>query len=332
MPAFLWALAVLSGLVSVAHAQPVPRSESGPATMRLVVPFPPGGGAGTLAAAIAPALGAATGAQVSVEYVSGKDGQLGTRMVATAPADGRTLLLGSTASLLAPGLVTGGRIFDPVTEFEPVAIVAKIPRVIAVHPSLPVKTMDDLVRLVRTGGPVRCGFADALGEFASVEFGRLTGTTLRCVDYDGITERMRDDVMSGRINLTFESAFIGDVQRGALLPLAVASTWRMPSLPQVPTTSEAGIPGLEAVAWLALLAPPRTPAPVVATLREAALGALATPAVRDVLQQRGYVVRPLSPVQTREFLQADADRWRKALTRRVQPRSHIPSAALAMAR
>jgi tripartite-type tricarboxylate transporter receptor subunit TctC len=316
--AFVGTLALApAAFAQVVAPVPTPR----PDAIRLVVPFPPGGGSGALAQVLAPAMGHALGIPVGVEHVAGEGGQLGMRTVAGAAPDGRTLLLGSTASLLAPGLVTRARIVDPTAEFEPVAIVAKLPRLVVVHPSLPARSLDELIRLVRSGAGVRCAYSDSLGEFASVEFARLTGTTLRCADYDGRMPGLREDLLAGRVNLAFEGAFVREVQQGALKALAVASTWRLPSLPNVPTTSEGGLPGLEAVAWLALLAPPRTPAPVVASLREAALAAIDRPEVRAVMQQRGYVVRPLSPVQTREFLAADTERWRRLLARRAQPRS-----------
>jgi tripartite-type tricarboxylate transporter receptor subunit TctC len=314
------------------RAAAVEHERPGRNDVAIVVPFPAGGGAGAIANALRQPLAEALRAEVTVEHQPGEDGQVAARAVAAATPDGHRLLLGSTSSLLAPGIVGAGRVIDPVAEFEPIVIVGHVPRVIAVHASVPVRTMDDLVRLARSGGELRCGFSDALAEFAIAEFARLTATTLRCVDYDGLTPRFREDVISGRVDLTFETAFLPEIRRGALRAIAVTSPWRLPSHKDVPTASEAGVAGLEAVGWLALLAPRGTPPQRIEALREAAQTALAREAVRTVLEERGYVVRPLPPGQMRAFLQADTERWRKAQLRRAHRRSGPGSEAIAQTR
>lgn len=299
----LLALAALLG-VPAADAQR-------PRGVTVVVPFAPGGGADLVAQAMADTLPPILGEPVAVQHRPGDDGLAAVDEFMNAPPDGSTLLLGSTASLFFAPLAKGRAPLDPTEDFEPIALVASVPRTILVHPSLEVKTLDQLIRLAREHpGKITCGTSDQLSQYAARLFERQAGVKLDCRAYEG-GAALRVDLLAGRRQVAFESLFVPEVRAGQLRAVAVASPGRMRALPDVPTTSEAGLPGVEATAWHALVAPKGTPRERVDALASAVGSAVRQPAYVAALEARGYVVRPMTTTQMRQYLQRDIALWRR---------------------
>ena len=298
-------IAALAALASSpAGAQPRP--------VTIIVAFAPGGGADFVAQRLAETLPALLGARVVLSHRPGEDGLVAAEEAMRAPADGYTLLLGSTASLVHAPLAQNRMPIDPVEDFEPVAMVASAPRLVVVHPSLDAKNLDQLIRLARDQpGKLTCGTADQFSQHAVRLFERQAGVKLDCAHFDGAA-MLREELVSGRRKIAFESAFLPEVQAGHLRAIAVAGPSRMRPLPDVPTTSEAGLPGVEAVIWQVVVAPKGTDRARVETLASAIDAALKQPAFVQSLESRGFVVRPMSRAQMRTLLQRDMQTWRRA--------------------
>jgi tripartite-type tricarboxylate transporter receptor subunit TctC len=283
-----------------------------PRPLTIVVPFDRGGGADFVAQRLAEAMAPILAEPVAVLHRPGEDGLLAADEVARAPADGRTLLLGSTASLVFAPLARGRMPLDAAEDYEPVALVSSVPRLILVHPSLDVKNLDQLIRLAREQpGKLPCGTSDQLSQHAARLFERQAGVRIECTHYPG-GAALRDDLLAGRRKLAFESFLLPEVQAGQLQALAVAASNRMRAMPDVPTTSESGLPGVEAIAWSALLAPKGTDRARIEKLAKATGEALRQPAFVAALEGRGYVVRPMTTLQMKQYLQRDMSIWRRA--------------------
>jgi tripartite-type tricarboxylate transporter receptor subunit TctC len=277
----------------------------------LVVPFPEGGEADFVARQIAEALPRALGEPVGIAHRSGEDGLSGVNEVLRAPADGRTLLMGSTASVVFAPMAQGRPPFDPTEDFTPIAIVGTISRLVLAHPSLPANNLDQLIRLAReTPGALTCGTADQVSQQAARLFERHAGVRLDCVAYPG-GAALREDLLAGKRKVAFENVFLPEVQAGRLRALAIAGPGRMRVLPDVPTASESGLPGLEAVTWLAVLAPKGVDRARAEQLATAMAVTLSQPTVVAALEARGYMVRPMSGPQMRQLLQRDLANWRR---------------------
>jgi tripartite-type tricarboxylate transporter receptor subunit TctC len=193
---------------------------------------------------------------------------------------------------------------------------------VLVHPSLDVSNLDQLIRLAREQpGRLTCGTADQLSQHAVRLFERQAGVRLDCTHYAG-GQALRSDLLSGKRKVAFESLYVPEVQSGQLRALAVAGPSRIRVLPDVPTTSESGLPGLEATAWLALLAPKGTDRARVERLAAATAAVLQHPVFIGALEARGHSVRPMTAPQMRQFLQRDVSAWRR--TSRIRPQgAHV---------
>jgi tripartite-type tricarboxylate transporter receptor subunit TctC len=279
--------------------------------LTLVVPFARGGGADFVAQRLLEVLPAALGEPVTLDYRPGDDGLTAADEMARAAPDGSALLLGSTASLMFAPLAKGRMPYDPAEDFEPVALVSSVPRLVLVHPSVAARNLDQLIRLAREQkGKLTCGTSDQLSQHAVRLFEQRAGVKLDCVHYDG-GAALRPHLMSGKVQFAIESFFLPEAQSGHLRAIAVAAPGRMRALPDVPTTLESGLPGVEAVAWHALFAPKGTDRARLDALTAAVGKALQQPAFASAMEARGYVVRPMTAPQMRHYLQRDLMVWRR---------------------
>ena len=295
-------------IVGVAHADTA-----------LVVPFPPGGGSSFVAQLLADALPRALGEPVVVVHRPGEDGTVAVDAVAHATPDGRTLLVGSSSSLLFAPLAYGRVRVDPLRDFALIGIIGMVPRVLVVNASLPVRNLDVLIRYARESpSELACGMADRLSEHAIRLFERHAGVHLDCVAYDGVAA-LREALLSGKRKFALESAYLPEVQAGRLRALAVASPARMKALPDVPTTSEAGLPALDVRTWVALFAPKGTDAVRVEQLTNALSATLRDPRIAASIEARGFVVRPMSVAQARDYLAREVLLWRRMVAVSRQP-------------
>lgn len=280
----------------------------------LVVGFPPGGSNDVVARIIAPKMAEILGQPIVIENRPGANATMGTDYVAKAAPDGYTLTLGSLSPLVI-SLATYANIpYDTARDFAPINTVALTPEVIAVHPSIPVKTLPELVALSKKGQVTLSSSGNGgLPHLAIELLKNLSKGDFLHVPYKGAGPAVID-TLGGHVNGVVMDlpAVSTQVREGKLRALAVTNRERNAVLPNVPTSGEQGLPGLLAVNWFALMAPKGTPAPIVAKLNAALLKTVALPQVKEELAKVG--VEPFtqaSPEAFRKFLNEEIVRWGK---------------------
>jgi tripartite-type tricarboxylate transporter receptor subunit TctC len=273
----------------------------------IIVPWPPGGVADYVARVIGQKISADLGQSVIVENRPGAGTNIGSDYVAKARPDGYTLLLSSSNNAVNTFLFRNMP-YDPVKSFTPVSLLVNVPNVLVVNPSVPAKTVAELVSYAKAH-PDELTYASAgngsPAHLAAEQFKSMAGVKIRNITYKGAAPALTD-VMAGRVSMMFTNlpASLSAIQSGKLRALGIGSTARLPVMPNLPTIAEAGVAGYEAGAWYGLMAPAGTPADVVARLQKA-LGAARTPAVMDTLRQRGTDPRITSPQDLQQQVQAD---------------------------
>ena len=296
----------VAGLVP-AHAQNWP---TGP--VKIIVPFPAGGSADTLARTLGQAMQEATGQNFVVENRTGAGGNIGTAEVARAQADGSTILLTPSSVAIAPVLYAKPG-YDPVKDFAPVTLVGNIPMVVVVHPSLPVKTMGELVALAKSK-PGDISYASAgfgtTNHLAFELFMAQTGTNFVHVPYRGNPLAMVD-VIAGQVPVFFDFVLTGrpHVQANSVRALATTGTKRSGVLPDVPTAIEAGVKDFEASTWFGVYAPAATPKPMIDRMNAIFAAALATKAVQERFSGLGVDPMPLGPDTLGQLTKDDLAKW-----------------------
>ena len=266
------ALCAASGL---AQAQTYPTK-----TVRIIVPFAPGGGSDFIARLIAPPLNKSLGQQFIVDNRPGAGSTLGSEIALKSPADGYTLLLISGSFTTAPSLYKNLK-YDTLSDMTPVVQTENGPYLITVHPSLPVKTVKDLVALAKAN-PTTINFASTgnggITHLASELFALRTGIKLTHIPYKGTGPGVTD-TLAGHTQMMVAavSASIGHVKSNRLRGLAVSSPKRLPALPNIPTVAEAGVPGFVMTVWHGVVAPVKTPRAMINVLNAAVNKAVTSP-------------------------------------------------------
>jgi tripartite-type tricarboxylate transporter receptor subunit TctC len=294
------------------QAQPFPSKP-----VRLVVPFAPGGGTDVATRIIAPKLSERIGQPVVVDNRPGAAGAVGAESVAKSAPDGYTMLIGSTSELAIGPNLRARMPYDVQRDFAAVAPFAATPMVLVVTPSLPVKTTMDLVKLARKRpGDINFGSAGAGtgNHMWSVMLAHMTGINIVHVAYKGAGPA-QVDVMSGQVQMMFSTlpAATPFVNSGRLKALAVSSAKRVPTLPQVPTVMESGVPGFEAVYWYGFFAPVATPKDVQSRVLSDTAAVLKTPDIVASLSKQGLQTFDLSQAQFAAFVRAEGEKWRKVV-------------------
>jgi tripartite-type tricarboxylate transporter receptor subunit TctC len=309
--------AIISGVLAAVAAAGDAAAQKWPEkTVRIVVPFTPGGGTDVFARILAQHLGGAYGQQFIVDNRPGAGSTLGTELVAKAPADGYTLLMTSASFSFNPGLYPKLR-FDPIKDFTPVSLVVRVPHVIVVIPSLPVRNLQDLVKLARAR-PGEVLYASAgpgsAMHLAGALFAVVTKTTLTHVPYKGGPQTAMA-VISGEATTAFNTpeTVLPLIRGGRLRPLAVSTRERAPALPDVPTAMEAGFKDYEAIGWFGLLAPAGTPPAVVGQLSGEIAKAMAAPAIRERAMQEGATPVGNTPAEFDRFVRAEIAKWTRII-------------------
>ena len=285
--------------------------------VRMIVPFQPGGGSDTVGRALARGMSERLGQPIVVENRVGAAGSIGADFAARAPADGYTILLGSTSELTQYPVVNPKIRYDPVRDFAPIGMVAIVPLVFIVHPTLPVRSVAEFTRLARSRpGQIDFGSAGvgATSHLAVEHYILLTGVKLNHVPYKG-SPQATAELVAGHIQLaiaTLPSA-ISFIQANRLKALAVSSEKRVPGLPQVPTMQEAGVKDYVNVLWTGLLAPRGTPAAIVKQLHGEIPAALEHPDVRKALDAGGASPQPSTPEAFAAFINAELEKWKRVV-------------------
>lgn len=260
--------------------------------IRLIVPYPPGGATDIVSRVYAQQLSRGLAQQVLVENRPGAGATIGTLAAAKSPADGYTLVLGTLSNLAcAPSLYPNVG-YDPVKSFAPVSLLTKSPFVILVHPSVPAGSLSELIKLAKARpGDLMYGSAGSgtLPHIAGEMFKTAAGVELVHVPYKGGGGAGSADLLTGRVQLTFNQLpqFLPSVEAGKLKVLAVAGPKRLPQLPNVPTTAEAGLSEFHVVSWFGLVTPAGTPSEAIRRLNGEIVKASVDKQVQDALATRG---------------------------------------------
>ncbi len=279
----------------------------------LIVPFAPGGSSEVLSRMIGQKLTESWKQQVVVENKPGAAGNIAMEYVQRARPDGYTLILGHIGTLAVNPAMFAKLPYDPVNGFIPVAMIASVPNVVAVHPGVPAKTLKEFVELARTKpGSINYGSAGngSAGHLAMEYLRQVASIDLTHVPYKG-TGPMTTDLLAGQTQATFTGALplMPFIKEGRLRALAVGSAKRIPSLPDVPTVAESGYAGFETSQWYGILAPAGTPQPIVDKLSNEIRRILGQPDVTGRLSADGSVPLAMSPQEFGAFIRKEMERW-----------------------
>jgi tripartite-type tricarboxylate transporter receptor subunit TctC len=306
---FLIVMAAVLGLGGSARAEDYPSRP-----IRMIVPFAPGGTADIIARPLAQKFGAILGQSIVVVNRGGAGGALGAATVAQAKPDGYTILLGSNGALTISQHL-GPLPYDPFKQLAPVGLVATSQFVLVTHPSVKAQSVAGLIALAKAS-PRKLTFGSAgvgnVGHLAAELFDSMAGVKMLHVPYAGAGP-MTVDLLAGRVDLAFPglSSMLPSIKSGALKALAVTGPARSPLLPDVPTLSEAGLAGYEAVTFWAVLVPAGTPEDIVKRLNAALGETLRSAEVRKFYQESSNEPTPGTPEDLTRRMQADTEKWGK---------------------
>ena len=284
--------------------------------LRVIVPFSPGGAVDGPMRAIAAELGKQLRQQIVIDNRPGAGATIGSEAVAKAAPDGYTLLLASQTNAISASLYPKLN-YAPIDDFTGISLLAREPGVLVVHPSLPVKTVAELVALAkeRNGQLDYASSGNGSGQHLFMAlFASMAGIQLTHVPYRG-SAQATTDLLGGTVLLAMpgSAGMVAHVRAGKLRALAVSGVARSPQLPDVPTLAESGYPGYSAYVWLGLLAPKGTAPAIVARLHRELQSALATPEVKSYLADAGIEVVGSTPTEFDAFYRNERDRWARVV-------------------
>ncbi len=300
------------GLASLAIAQSFPDH-----AITLIVPNPPGGLVDTSARLLSEPLSRVLNETVIVENKPGASGNTAYQFVAKAKPDGYTLLISYSGYHVGNPALMDKLPWDPLKDFAPIALLTVSTNVIAVHPSIPVNNLKELIAYAKAN-PGKLNYASqgngSVSHIGTEIFKQTTGIEMVHVPYKGSGPAIQD-VLAGQVQvfITTPPSVMQHVQSGKLKGLAVTGKTRHPSMPNVPTTSEAGLPGFQLESWVALYAPASTPAPVIAKLSEAVKKSLEQAEVKQRADTAGVELRYLNPQQMDALLKKELPYWNKVI-------------------
>ncbi len=298
----------------LAVALPAWADEAYPARpISLVVPFPAGGPTDIVARIVGGRMGELLGQPFVIDNRGGAGGSIGSDIVAKAPPDGYTILIGTLATHALNTLVLPSVPYDPVRDFEPIGELLVNPNVLLINPSLGVTSVQELIRLLKAN-PGKYGYASSGNgtplHLAGELFKLRTGVDMPHVPYRGAAPAL-NDLMSGQIMIMFETptSSVGFIRAGTIRALAVNSLQRCSALPDVPTMAEAGVPDYVTYTWNGLFAPAKTSRAIIERLNAASNRALDDPAVRAKLTELGTDVMGSSPEALGQLVKAELAKW-----------------------
>ena len=294
----------------MAHAQTYPSKP-----VRMIVGFPPGGGTDVVARVLSQRMSEMYGQTFVVENRAGATGTIGADVLAKSPADGYTLMMGHANShAIAPNLMAKLP-YDPIKDFAPVAYVGYVPNVLSLHPSVPAKSMKELVALLKSN-PAKYTYASSgngSSQHLSGEmFKLLTGTNILHVPYKGSGDAIKD-LIAGTVSMNFDTMppVLEHIKAGKLRGLGISTPKRLAQLPDVPTFAEEGLTGFEILNWYGVMAPAATPKDIVMKLATDMNKAMREPEVKARLEQVGTQLKELSPDEFGAFMRAELAKYAK---------------------
>ena len=304
------ALACLAGISAAtgAHAQVWPAR-----TIRLIVPFPPGGGNDVIARAVAQKLGERLGQQVVVDNRAGANGIVGLQAMMQAAPDGHTIAVGAAGPLAVNPALYEKLPYDPLKDFVPITNMVNFPLLLVTHPSVPAKTTRELVALAKAK-PGTLYYSSPgsgnSGHLAGELFNSVAGVKTVHVPYKGQGPALAD-LLAGQVQMLYSSipSVLPHVKQGQLNAIAVGSAKRVPSLPDIPTIAESGVPGYEAYSWVGMIAPVGTPKEVIARFNREIVDILKQKDVAEKLNGQGALPVGDTPEQFGLYIKAEMDKW-----------------------
>jgi len=282
----------------------------------IIVPFGPGNAYDLMARYLADRLRDATGQAFIVDAKQGALGSIAASYVARATPDGYTLLFGANSTHAANVHLFRKLPYDPVADFVPITTLATIPQVLVVSTDLNVNNLGELIALARKSpGKLNYGSSSATGRVASEAFRQVASIDAVHVPYKTSAQAITD-LVSGQLHFLVTDAGLGiaQAQAGRVKALGVTSAQRVPAIPDLPTIAEAGVPGYEFTAWLALFAPARTPQPIVNRLADLVNGIVRSPGMQESLARMYALPFPGNPESLRQLVDKDTARWGKLIT------------------
>ncbi len=281
--------------------------------IRLVVPFPPGGGADNLARTIMPKVAEALGETIVIDNKPGAGGNVGAEIVARSAPDGYTLLYGTNGTHAINQTLYGNLRFDPIKDFAPVSRMTAIAAMLTVTPGFPAHSVSELIAYAQAN-PGKLNFASAgngtTSHLAGELFRSMTGIDIVHVPYRG-GALAATDVVGGQVQMMIDVMpnTYPLVKGGKLRGLAVTTAQRFPAAPEIPTIAESGVPGFEVSAWDGILAPAGTPSAVIDKLNAAIRHSLDDPQVRAALLARGAQAVPSTPEEFARHIKTQTQKW-----------------------
>jgi len=300
------------GAMGVASAQTYPAKP-----VRVIIAYPPGGGVDFVGRLLAQKLTESWGQQVLVDSRAGGGGNIGTQIASKAPADGYTLLLSPLGPLVINPSLFSKLPFDPARDFDPVTTVISALNLLVVHPSLPVKSVKELIALAKAK-PGQLKFASSshgnTDHLAGELFKSMTGVNMLHVPYKGGAPATMD-LIAGQVEVFFGPLqnVAPHIQAGKLRSLAATSAKRWPSMPDLPTIAESGVPGFEVDNWYGLLTPVKAPKEIIASLNADVGKVLQLPDVKERLASNGMIPFPSSPEQFAAHMKVETAKWAKVV-------------------
>lgn len=306
-------LALVVSLLALApHAMVQAQSSYSSRPIKLIVPFPPGGNVDVSARILAPELQKVLGQPVVVDNKAGASGTLGLDAVAKSPPDGYTIGVASPINHLTAPSLYPKLPYDSIKDFTPVGLIASVPMVLVVGPSLPARSVQELLTAAKAkpGGMTMASAGNGSGNHIVGElFQDATGTRFAHIPYKG-SAPANSDLMGGHVDLHFDqlSSVLPLIKGGKLRPLAVTTTTRSAQLPEVPTLAEAGVPDFDASTTLGLVLPGGASPELVGKLSQALNTVLKNPAVKEAFVRLGSEARESSPAEYAAFIRSEIDR------------------------
>jgi len=304
-------IAVLALLSGAAAAQTYPAKP-----VRVISGFPPGSGADITARVIGVKLYEATGQQFFVDNRPGAGSNIAAELAAKSPPDGYTLFIGTVANTINATLYLKLP-FDFARDFAPVALTTAAPNVLVVHPSVPVKSVKELVALAKSR-PGQLNFASAgtgtAPHLSGELFNAMAGVKMMHVPYKGSPPAVLD-LVAGSVDVMFSpaSTVLPHMKSERLRALAVTTAARLPSLPELPTVAESGLKGYETVTWFGFVAPAKTPPAIVTRLNAEIVKALSLPDVRSQFELQGIEILGGTPERFADYIRVEIAKWAKAI-------------------
>lgn len=294
-----------------------PAAQTYPAgPVRILVPFPAGGGVDTAGRLLGQKLSEAIGKPVIIDNRAGANGMIGSEIVAKSPKDGYTLMVNGANFVTSP-ILYAKALYDPIRDFDPISLLAHAPNILVVHPSLPVKNVRELIALAKAkpGAVLFAGSGSgSTPHLAGELFKTLTQTNMVHVPYRG-TGPAITAILSGEVSAMFMPALtaLPLIQSGRVRALGVTSLERLPALPELPTVSESGLKGYQSSQWYGLLAPAGTPPDILNFLNGHATKIMQSPDMKERMKNSGSVAVGSTREAFAKHLQTEFTKWAKVI-------------------